>query len=411
MKPGSPMRILAVSNVYPPAYGGGYELQCKQTVEGLRRRGHHVEVLTVASDIDEPDPLVHRVLRHHEPEPGSTDVRWEARRVRTYIANHRAAQRVTDQVRPDLVMGWAPLRIGLHCLAPACGRGNPAVLFAGDWSIAEEWRLLDRWAARAWADRPPLSSTLVRWPLRRLARPVRFDHLVFVSQYLRGSYQALRFPTGGTSVIYQGARFTIPDLATLPEGEPDTLVYLGRLERVKGVHLAIDVLRRLRDDHGRAETRLTIVGGPTADDTSYQRELEDQVRSLGLTDRVTFAGKLTPAEVAETMPRHRVMLMTSQWEEPGAHTPIDAMGHGVPVVATDVGGTPEYVRDGAEGLVVPRDRPDRMAAATARLLEDHELWGRFRTAGWERVSGYLNEERYIGDVDELLTRVWAQVSP
>jgi glycosyltransferase involved in cell wall biosynthesis len=99
------------------------------------------------------------------------------------------------------------------------------------------------------------------------------------------------------------------------------------------------------------------------------------------------------------------MLMTSLWEEPGAATQLEAMGHGVPVVATDVGGTPEYVRDGAEGFVVQRDRPDKMAAAVARLLEDHDLWRRFRTAGWERVAGHLSEERYLADVDELLTRV------
>lgn len=406
------MRILTLSNMYPPDYGGGYELQCKQTVEGLRRLGHHVEVLTVETDMDEPDPLVHRVLRHHEPPPPNPDVRWESRRVQTYLRNYRAAKRVTDRVKPDLTMGWAPLRTGLHCLAPACSRGAPSVLFVGDWSTAEEWQLLDRRAARAWGNRPPLLHTLVRWPLRRIGRPLRFDQLVLVAQYMKGSYQALRFPVKGMTVIHQGARFTPPDLATLPEGDPNALIYLGRIERVKGVHLAIDVLRRLRDDHGHAATRLTIAGGAETGDHAYVRELKDQVESFGLAGQVTFAGKLSPGEVAETMPRHRVMLLTSLWEEPGPATPIDAMGHGVPVVTTDAGGIPEYVRDGAEGFVVPRDRPDRMAAAAARLLEDPDLWRRFRTAGWERVAGYLSEERYLRDVDELLSRVRAAaVSP
>ena len=402
-----PMRILAVSNLYPPDYGGGYELQCKQTVEGLRRLGHHVEVVTVETDMDEPDPLVHRVLRHHEPPPPKPDVRWESRRVLTYLANYRAARRVTDRLRPDVTMGWAPLRIGLDCLAPACAAGAPSVIFVGDWSVAEEWQLLDRRAARSWGDRPPLAHTLVRWPLRRIGRQVRLDHLALVSQYMRGSYQALRFPAAKMSVLYQGARFTPPDLTTLPEGDPNSLIYLGRIERVKGVHLAIDVMRRLRDDHGRAETRLTIVGGSETGDHAYVRELEDQVESSGLTDQVTFAGKLSPAEVSEILPRHRVMLLTSLWEEPGPATPIEAMGHGVPVVTTDAGGTPEYVRDGVEGFVVPRDRPDRMAAAVARLLDEPELWRQFRTAGWERVAGPLSEERYLRDVDELLSRARA----
>jgi glycosyltransferase involved in cell wall biosynthesis len=248
---------------------------------------------------------------------------------------------------------------------------------------------------------------LVRAPLRRMGRPLRFDQLVLVSQYMKGSYQALRFPTGGMSVINQGARFTPPDLATLPEADPDSLLYFGRIERVKGVHLAIDVLRRLHDEHGRTGARLTIVGGPSPEDTSYPRELEQQVESLGLTEHVTFAGKRTPAELFEMLPQHRVMLSTSLWEEPGPATPIEAMGHGVPVVTTDAGGIPEYVRDGAEGFVVPRDGPERMAAAVARLLEDPDLWRRLRTAGWERVVGHLSEERFLRDVDELFSRVRA----
>jgi glycosyltransferase involved in cell wall biosynthesis len=403
------MRILAVSNLYPPDYGGGYELQCRQTVEGLRRLGHHVEVLTSATDMAEPDPLVHRVLRIHEPPPPAPGVRWEGRRVRTYLDNYRAAQRVTDRVKPDLTMGWAPLRIGLHCLAPACAGGVPSVLFAGDWSIVEEWQLLDRRAARCWGERPPLAHTLVRRPLRRIGTPLRFDHIVFVSKYLLGTYHGFRFPAGEMSVINQGARFTPPDLATLAEGNPDSLLYLGRLERVKGVHVAIDVLRLLRDEHGRTGARLTIVGGPGPEDTSYPRELEQQVESLGLTDQVTFAGKLQPAEISEMLPRHRVMLSTSLWEEPGPATPIEAMGHGVPVVTTDAGGIPEYVRDGVEGFVVPRDGPERMAAAVARLLEDPDLWRRVRVAGWERVVGHLSEERYLRDVDDLFSRVRAAV--
>ena len=221
----------------------------------------------------------------------------------------------------------------------------------------------------------------MRWPLRRIGRPLRFDHLVLVSQYMRGSYQALRFPAGGMSVIHQGARFTPPDLAPLPEGDPNALIYLGRIERVKGVHLAIDVLRRLRDDHGRAEARLTIVGGAHTEDSSYERELEQQVESFGLTDQVTFTGKrLARGDRRDAAPPPRDALDVAVG---GTRAGDPDRGHGARRAGGDDrrGGHPEYVRDGVEGFVVPRERPDRMAAAAARLLEDPDLWRRFRTAG------------------------------
>lgn len=401
------MRILTVTNVYPPDYIGGYELHCAQAVDGLRRLGHHVEVLTVESDTPEPDPLVHRVLRWHRPPPPTPGPIWKSRKLLTYLANHRAAQRITARTRPDLAMCWSPARVGLGCLAPACAAGVPAVLFADDWSLVAEWRLLNGGQPSARGDGRRISSTVLRAPLRHIARPLRFSHLVAVSQFVERSYQALGFPTGGTSVIHQGARFRPSDLSSLPEGEPETLIFVGRLERIKGVHLAIEVLQRLHRDHGHTNATLTIVGRASSEDSSYREEVDAQVRSAGLTDHVTFAGSRSASEVFRMLPRHRVLLFTSLWEEPGPATTIEALGHGVPVVTTDVGGMPEYVRDGVDGLVVPRDQPAKMAAAVARLLGDAGLWRRFRVAGWEQVTTHFSDDRFVHQVDDVLRRVCA----
>jgi glycogen synthase len=401
------VRVLTLTNVYPPDYIGGYELHCAQAVDGLRRLGHHVEVLTVESDMAEPDPLVHRVLRWHRPPPPNPGAVWKGGKLLTYLRNHRAAQRVTARARPDLAMCWSPARVGLACLAPACAAGVPSVLFADDWSLVAEWRLLNGNQASSHGNGRRRSRVL-RSPLRRIARPLHFSHLVAVSEFVKRTYRELGFPTPASSVIHQGARFRPPELSSLPEGDPDTLIFVGRLERIKGVHLAVDVLDRLHRDHGRTGATLTIVGRTSSEDSSYRAELDDQIRSAGLTDHVAFAGSRPTEQVFKMLPRHRVLLFTSLWEEPGPATTIEALGHGVPVVSTDVGGMPEYVRDGVDGFVVPRDQPAEMAAAAARILGDGELWRRFRRAGSERVSTHFSDDRFVGEVEDLLQRVQSE---
>src|SRR3954471_8860223 len=62
------MKILVINNLYPPHYVGGYELHCEQVTEGLRARGHEIQVLTSDFTSDRPDvpqPHVHRALRIH----------------------------------------------------------------------------------------------------------------------------------------------------------------------------------------------------------------------------------------------------------------------------------------------------------------------------------------------------------
>ena len=85
--------------------------------------------------------------------------------------------------------------------------------------------------------------------------------------------------------------------------------------------------------------------------------------------------------------------------EAASLTLMEAMAAGVPVVVTDVGGNPEIVRAGVEGLLVPRRDPQALAGALARILQDPELAGplraRRRDAGPRRLSARPDVERYF----------------
>jgi len=116
--------------------------------------------------------------------------------------------------------------------------------------------------------------------------------------------------------------------------------------------------------HNR-EVQLVLVGsGP------LERALRDDARSLGLSDRVVFAGSRD--DVAELLPAFDVFALSSQ-NEGLPISLLEAMAAGVPCVATSVGGVPEVIHNGNEGLLVPAGDRVALADALSLLLRAPEL--------------------------------------
>jgi glycosyltransferase involved in cell wall biosynthesis len=119
--------------------------------------------------------------------------------------------------------------------------------------------------------------------------------------------------------------------------------------------------------------RLVLVGsGP------LERELRDAARSLGLMDRVVFTGSRD--DVAELLPAFDVFALSSRYEGLSISL-LEAMAAGLPCVATSVGGVPEVVTDGEEGLLVPARDPAALGDALSILLHNPE----FRNAAGARA--------------------------
>jgi teichuronic acid biosynthesis glycosyltransferase TuaC len=103
--------------------------------------------------------------------------------------------------------------------------------------------------------------------------------------------------------------------------------------------------------------------------------LERRAAELGVADRIRFVGKIPHDEVGWWMAAGDVFVLPSLSE--GLPTVVcEAMNCGRPVVATAVDGTPEIVRDGETGLLVPPRDPEALAAALARVLEEPGLAAR-----------------------------------
>lgn len=164
------------------------------------------------------------------------------------------------------------------------------------------------------------------------------------------------------------------------------VVFVGRLVSQKGIFTLLQAAANLPRD-----VDIVFVG-----DGPDRTELERRARDLGLDDRVTVTGFLPHRLIPSVMAGADLLVLPSIYEELG-RVLVEAMQLGVPVVASRVGGIPEVIRDGYNGLLVEPDQPLLLAQAIARVIRDGVLARSLRNAAlkegarysWERVAQEL----------------------
>ncbi|KPI13143.1 protein of unknown function DUF3492 [Actinobacteria bacterium OK074] len=150
-----------------------------------------------------------------------------------------------------------------------------------------------------------------------------------------------------------------------PEPEVPTLSWCGRVDPIKDLETLLRAYALVRAE--LPETRLRLFGPVPAGGEAYRTRLEKLAAELGVTDGITFEGRIN--EVWRAYAAGHVVMLSSI-SEGFPFSIIEAMSCGRTTVSTDVGGVGEAVGD--TGLVVPPREPEKMAAAALTLLRDHE---------------------------------------
>jgi len=172
------------------------------------------------------------------------------------------------------------------------------------------------------------------------------------------------------------------------------LAFAGRLGPQKSLDVALEAVAAVPG------VTLAIAG-----DGPDRADLERHAQELGLGERARFLGGLPRDRVLRLFRAADAALLSSSWEN-FPHTVVEALAVGTPVVSTAVGGVPEVVADGENGLLVPPGDPAALAAALARLLDDDALRERLGRAAAPSVAG-LGEEATFARIEEELLRAAA----
>jgi glycosyltransferase involved in cell wall biosynthesis len=405
------VKILIVSNLYPPHYLGGYELRCAQVAEALLRAGHEVQVITseyrVAGEGDAAGRkrrgevngiVVHRCLREYifprrfHPRPWSYfQAGWE-------LADARHFKRVVDAFGPDIVSWWSLYGLSKLLLPQPARWGIPDVYWVeqswlidqhgpggaittkfwldfweGKWGSAR-LRALTRAVGRRWETRAIRDGV----ETRNFSTPPR--HVCFVSKYMsRRHYEAgMTLPSsevipGGVSV----AEFLAP-LHTSTDAEPLRLLYAGQLTPDRGLHTVVEAMGLLPPSvRGRVTLRIAGEGQPL-----YLERVRSTVQALGLAPFVSFVGRVPHDAMPALYRSHDVLVFPSERHEGLPLSIIEAMLSGCAVLTTQAGGARE-IADGAKLPTFPPGSAGHLASLLWQMVTDRGEVARIAARGQE----------------------------
>jgi glycosyltransferase involved in cell wall biosynthesis len=216
-------------------------------------------------------------------------------------------------------------------------------------------------------------------------RALRYaSHVFCPSAYLRGIAVGWGLDPERLSVLPNPS----PEVPALPDRdelraelrlEGPVLAFAGRLGPQKALGIALEAIA--------CEPGVSLV---VAGDGPDRSALERRAHELGLDGRVRFLGGVGRDSVLRLFKAADASVLSSSWEN-FPHTVVESLAVGTPVIATSVGGVPEVVRDGENGLLVPPREPDALAAAVARFFGDDDLRHRLADGAAAFVSEHTEE--------------------
>jgi glycosyltransferase involved in cell wall biosynthesis len=268
----------------------------------------------------------------------------------------------------------------------AWGAGVPVIVAQERTAMAETWarrcvdRMLNPWTS-AWVGN---SEAVAAHVIRDLhVRPDRV-HVIY----------------NGIDVEHFRDAAPHPLLARLRQEGRRVVLNVGRLQPVKNQRLFLRTCQRL----GRQFDDLEFV---LCGEGSERQALETYAAQLGLADRCRFLG--LQADVAPVYAAAAVLIQSSDYEGL-PNVVMEAMASGVPVVATDVGGTRELIRDGESGFLTPAGDEAALADRAAAILADPALSARLAAAGREGIARRFDIRTVVRQYETLIERLVAEKS-
>ena len=307
------MKILIVTNLFPPQILGGYEILCRQVTEGTqatRPPGRSAYYRLCNRRNPSPDPSKTKALLALSSALLEDSI--------VCVSGPPISTTPGPLLRSWNVFGriWCSFGANADSPSPACGRPrnrgySTAFTFNDEYlSFYKPHRLLG-----------PLSC-----------QGLDFTRSTCISRRLRSRLGESGLPVRNSKIIYQGIPLECFPLCPEPGERFKRLLYVGQLHHYKGVHQVILAAHQLEMD-------LTVVG---VGDPDYERQLRSLAKNGPA--RVRFLGQVKPEKVPNIYRTHDAFVFPSLWQEPFGLTHLEAMASGLPVVSTLRGGQAEFLK-------------------------------------------------------------------
>jgi glycogen(starch) synthase len=430
------MKILVVSNLYPPHHQGGYELRCAQVVGHLQRQGHDVRVVTSCYQIigttnaavvreDSVNGVsVTRFLRQHRLDPRQPGGRlYNLDVVRRQITDLGRFGEILDDFKPDLVNWWNLEGVTKPILRMAHDRRIPSVHWIEDnWMIHEFgaagdvdmplwinfWRV--NWGPRLL--RPiirlilaPLERRMERRGIPTRAFGVPPGHVCFISGFWRFLHEQAGLDVRCSDVIYGGVSreqfFTQRSPVEYADG-PLRLLYAGYIDQRRGLHTIVEALGLIPATQ-RDRMHLSVAhAGPVVPD-DYVDGITARIAQLGLTKHITFLGRVPHDQMPRVYAAHHVLVFASVRNEGMPMVMMEAMCAGCAVPNTGSGGAIELAERAGTPLF-PKDHPFALSRLLSALEKDRLRVAEIALRGQQTVLREFTMDQMMDKTCEAFTR-------
>jgi glycosyltransferase involved in cell wall biosynthesis len=227
----------------------------------------------------------------------------------------------------------------------------------------------------------------------------------FCSDAIKQKYASAGFKGANFKVIPGGIKIYGRKISKIKDVNNVKLLCVARLVEDKGVHVAIETLAYLINKLKHSNITLDIFG---AGDKDYTQRLEKIITTENLEKFVKFKGWITQDNLLQCIGNYDILLFPSVYDEPFARIILQAMDQGLPVVASNTGGTSEVVKNGLTGILVTKGNAVEMAEGVLKLLEDVCLFEQISINGNKAIQEKYSYRENIEQINNYLIGIYNQ---
>jgi glycosyltransferase involved in cell wall biosynthesis len=390
-------RIIYCANFYPPNYVGGAELVAHRHAIALKELGHEVAVYAgnlapkarqYALKKGKYEGLPVERINLHLDDFGVEPLRYSRRAVEDPFMN------LVREFKPDVVHfhNLQGLSLGLVNVAREAGARTVLTLhdywgfcfknttLKHDGVVCEDYTKCEECLPQMRDEFGKLISINVRKDFFK-EHFALIDEFISPSAYLAGLYIKAGFPAERFNVIGNGV--DVGGLSRIEKKLSNHIVrfsYLGYFGKHKGIATLLDALRYIPQCDG---LRINLAG-----EGSELENYHSQLKQSRNRKAVKFWGKRDYRQIGEVYRETDVLVVPSIWPENQPGTILEAMAAGLPVIASDIGGIPELVEDGATGFLFEPGNPEKLSERMKMFLNDPNLIGTLGTNGFNKISRF-----------------------
>ena len=369
------MKILVVSNLYPPYYIGGYEIGCQNFVNYIQKNTNN-STLVLTSNYGNPQIEEKNIERN-------LLTSWsysKKSRFFVYIKNwYREIQNrkiflnTLNNFKPDKIVFWNMTGISLNMTRIAEKEKIPYCIYAFD----EQFSRLDE----------DFYTRQVRKVFKNFVPNI--ENIIFASKFLKKSFLLSRkknIKPKNNLVINWGV-LTQSKRKLLLSKKKINILYIGQIVKHKGLDILLKAIGLL-DNKILNQINLNIFGGIHDKDFFLQNSkfiIKNKLQNI-----IKFNKKFKREDLKKIMIKHEILIFPSTWQEPFAISLLEAQSFGLAIIASDTGGTRESLSNGQAGILFKNKHYVELSKIIEKLIIKQSLINKYSHAAQNNIKKKYN---------------------